>query len=150
MKITILDLNPGEEEEIIVKCNEVNDDLQKLLNQLKQGNGKIAAYQNGDIFFLEPEQIYYFESVDQKVFAYGKTNVYEVKSKLYELEEQLPGGDFMRASKSTILNLNKISRLTPAFSGRFEALLQNGEKAIISRQYVSVLKERLGISGRFL
>lgn len=145
MKITILDLNPGEEEEIIVKCNEVNDDLQKLLNQLKQGNGKIAAYQNGDIFFLEPEQIYYFESVDQKVFAYGKTNVYEVKSKLYELEEQLPGRDFMRASKSTILNLNKISRLTPAFSGRFEALLQNGEKAIISRQYVSVLKERLGI-----
>ena len=145
MKITILDLNPGEEEEIIVKCNEVNDDLQKLLNQLKQGNGKIAAYQNGDIFFLEPEQIYYFESVDQKVFAYGKTNVYEVKSKLYELEEQLPGRDFMRASKSTILNLNKISRLTPAFSGRFEALLQNGEKAIISRQYVSVLKELLGI-----
>ena len=145
MKITILDLNPGEEEEIIVKCNEVNDDLQKLLNQLKQGNGKIAAYQNGDIFFLEPEQIYYFESVDQKVFAYGKTNVYEVKSKLYELEEQLQGREFMRASKSTILNLNKISRLTPAFSGRFEALLQNGEKAIISRQYVSVLKERLGI-----
>ena len=145
MKITILDLNPGEEEEIIVKCNEVNDDLQKLLNQLKQGNGKIAAYQNGDMFFLEPEQIYYFESVDQKVFAYGKTNVYEVKSKLYELEEQLPGRDFMRASKSTILNLNKISRLTPAFSGRFEALLQNGEKAIISRQYVSVLKEHLGI-----
>ena len=145
MKITILDLNPGEEEEIIVKCNEVNDDLQKLLNQLKQGNGKIAAYQNGDIFFLEPEQIYYFESGDQKVFAYGKTNVYEVKSKLYELEEQLPGRDFMRASKSTILNLNKSSRLTPAFSGRFEALLQNGEKAIISRQYVSVLKEHLGI-----
>lgn len=145
MKITILDLNPGEEEEIIVKCNEVNDDLQKLLNQLKQGNGKIAAYQNGDIFFLEPEQIYYFESVDQKVFAYGKTNVYEVKSKLYELEEQLQGREFMRASKSTILNLNKISRLTPAFSGRFEALLQNGEKAIISRQYVSVLKEHLGI-----
>ena len=83
--------------------------------------------------------------MDQKVFAYGKTEVYEVKSKLYELEEELPARDFMRSAKSTILNLNKIKSLTPAFGGRFEALLKNGEKVIISRHYVNVLKERLGI-----
>ena len=145
MKITILDLKPGEEEEIIVKCDKIGDDLQKILNYIKQGNNKLNVYKNGDIYFIEPEQIYYFESVDQKVFAYGKTEVYEVKSKLYELENELPARDFMRATKSTILNLNKIKSLTPAFSGRFEALLKNGERVIISRQYVNVLKERLGI-----
>ena len=145
MKITILDLKPGEEEEIIVKCDKIGDDLQKILNSIKQGNNKLNVYKNGDIYFIEPEQIYYFESVDQKVFAYGKTEVYEVKSKLYELENELPARDFMRATKSTILNLNKIKSLTPAFSGRFEALLKNGERVIISRQYVNVLKERLGI-----
>lgn len=144
MKITILDLKPGEEE-IIVKCDKIGDDLQKILNSIKQGNNKLNVYKNGDIYFIEPEQIYYFESVDQKVFAYGKTEVYEVKSKLYELENELPARDFMRATKSTILNLNKIKSLTPAFSGRFEALLKNGERVIISRQYVNVLKERLGI-----
>ena len=68
-----------------------------------------------------------------------------MKSKLYELEEELPARDFMRSAKSTILNLNKIKSLTPAFGGRFEALLKNGDKVIISRQYVNVLKERLGI-----
>lgn len=145
MKVTILDLEPGEEEEIIIKCDKINDNLQKLLNSIKQGNDKLNVYKNGDIYFIEPEQIYYFESVDQKVFAYGKTEVYEVKSKLYELEEELPARDFMRAAKSTILNLNKIKSLTPAFGGRFEALLKNGERVIISRQYVNVLKERLGI-----
>ena len=145
MKVTILDLEPGEEEEIIVKCDKINDNLQKILNSIKQGNDKLNLYKNGDIYFIEPEQIYYFESVDQKVFAYGKTEVYEVKSKLYELEEELPARDFMRSAKSTILNLNKIKSLTPAFGGRFEALLKNGEKVIISRQYVNVLKERLGI-----
>ena len=145
MKVTILDLEPGEEEEIIIKCDKINDNLQKLLNSIKQGNDKLNVYKNGDIYFIEPEQIYYFESVDQKVFAYGKTEVYEVKSKLYELEEELPARDFMRSAKSTILNLNKIKSLTPAFGGRFEALLKNGEKVIISRQYVNVLKERLGI-----
>lgn len=51
----------------------------------------------------------------------------------------------MRASKSMVLNLNKIKHLSPAFGGRFEALLENDEKVIISRQYVPVLKERLGL-----
>ena len=87
MKVTILDLEPGEEEEIIVKCDKINDNLQKILNSIKQGNDKLNLYKNGDIYFIEPDAIYYFESVDQKVFAYGKTEVYEVKSKLYELEE---------------------------------------------------------------
>ena len=86
-----------------------------------------------------------FEATDNKVFAYGQKNVYEVKEKLYQLEEQLVSFPFMRASKSMILNLDKIRHLSPAFGGRFEALLENEEKVIISRQYVPVLKERLGL-----
>jgi len=69
----------------------------------------------------------------------------EVREKLYTLEGMLPVESFMRASKSAILNLNKVKSLSPAFGGRFEAVLDNGEKTIISRQYVPVLKERLGL-----
>lgn len=97
------------------------------------------------MFFVEPEDVYYFEAVDQKVFAYCSSEVYQVKSRLYELLEELPGREFLRVSKSSILNLNKIRRLAPAFGGRYEALLENGEKVIISRQYVGMLKEKLGV-----
>lgn len=145
MKVTILDPEPGEEEELILKCAKVDDDVMKLIRYLKQGNTKLNVYRNGEIHFAAPEEIYYFESVDQKVFAYGKSEVYEIKNKLYELEEELPALDFLRATKSTIINLNKIKSLAPAFGGRFEASLKNGEKVIISRQYVSVLKEKLGL-----
>lgn len=145
MKITILDIEPDQEEEIILKCHKVDDSLVKMLNHLKQGTGKLNVYREGEIYRIEPEEIYYFESVDQKVFAYCRTQVYEIKNKLYELEEALPPRDFLRASKSSILNLNKIKRLAPAFGGRFEALLKNGEKVIISRQYVGNLKEKLGL-----
>ena len=145
MKVTIMDVSPGEEEEIIVKCERLEGDLLKMIQHLKQGNSKLNVYKDGEIHLVEPEEIYYFESVDQKVFAYCKASVYEIKSKLYELEELLPSNDFLRAAKSTILNLNKIKSLTPAFGGRFEALLKNGEKVIISRQYVSDLKEKLGL-----
>ncbi len=68
-----------------------------------------------------------------------------MRSKLYELLDELPGWIFVRVSKSVILNINKMKSLTPAFGGRYEALLKNGEKVIISRQYVSSLKEVLGV-----
>lgn len=145
MKITILDAVPEEEDEIILKCHDLDDNLIKLIQQLKQGNTKLNVYRDGKIHLVEPEEIYYFESVDQKVFAYCKKDVYEIKSKLYELETELPVKDFLRSSKSTILNLSKVKSLTPAFGGRFEALLKNGEKVIISRQYVGSLKEKLGL-----
>lgn len=145
MKVTILDIEPNEEEEVIIKCHSLDENLVKLINQLKQGSGKLTVYQENGMFFVEPEDVFYFESVDQKVYAYCKSEVYQVKSKLYELLEELPGRDFIRVSKSSILNLNKIKRLAPAFGGRYEALLKNGEKVIISRQYVGSLKEKLGV-----
>lgn len=145
MKITILDKKPDEEDEIIVKCSTMDEQLIKLLNSFKQGSVKLNGYADGKIHLIEAKNVFYFESVDQKVFVYCKTEVYEIKSKLYELEDELPAQDFLRSSKSTILNLNQIQNLTPAFNGRFEALLKNGEKAIISRQYVATLKEKLGL-----
>lgn len=145
MKVTIVDIGPDEEEEIILKCRALDDNMVEFINRFKQGGGKLAVYKDGVMFFIEPEEVFYFESVDQKVFAYCKSEVYQVRSKLYELEDELPRGNYVRVSKSIILNLNKIKSLAPAFSGRYEALLKNGEKVIISRQYVGALKESLGV-----
>lgn len=145
MKITILDAKPEEEEEVIIKCHEINDELNKLILKLKEGNMRLRGYTQDGIHFLMPDDIFYFDTVDQKVFAYCDSEVYEVKEKLYELENMLPVRNFIRSSKSNILNIDKIISISPAFGGRFEAVLLNHEKTIISRQYVPVLKERLGL-----
>ena len=94
---------------------------------------------------LLPKDVYYFESVDNKVFAYCEKQVYEVRKKLYELESDLSGTDFLRISKSVIVDLSKIRNLSPSFNGRLEALLRNGEKIIISRQYIPALKKKLDL-----
>ena len=44
-----------------------------------------------------------------------------------------------------ILNISKIRSVAPSVNGRFEAKLLNGESVIISRQYVPVLKKKLGM-----
>lgn len=144
MKIVIEEPADSAEDEIIIRCHEMTPELLRILALLKAQDALIA-YDGNRINRVRPSVIYYIETVDNRTFLYCKNKVYESKQKLYELEEALTGMDFLRASKSAIVNLSKVRQLNPVLSGRFEALLENGEKIIISRQYMSDLKKRLGI-----
>jgi len=144
LKIVMEEPPEGEEEQIIIRCRRMTPELLRALALLK-AQDTLIAYDGNEIHRLRPDGIYYIDTVDNKTFIYLKDKVYESKQKLYELENSLANSDFLRVSKSVILNLRKIKSLSPALSGRFEALLDNGEKVIISRQYMGDLKKRLGI-----
>ena len=116
-----------------------------LIYGLKMKKDKLSCSKDGKIFMISLQDIFYFEGVDNKVFVYCEKAVYETKFKLYELESRFENTDFFRASKSSIINLQKIVSISPIFNGRFEAHLMNHERVIISRQYVPKLKEKLGL-----
>jgi DNA-binding LytR/AlgR family response regulator len=145
MKVSIEEVSRDQDEEIIIRCHEVNDDILRLLNKLKTERAALLGYDEDNIHRLRSADVYYFEAVDNKVFIYCKDKVFESKQKLYELEEICQGKRFFRASKSVIINLTKISFVRPSISGRFEAKLDNGESVAVSRQYVPVLKNMLGL-----
>jgi len=145
MKISIEEISQELEEEIVIRCHKVDDEIDDIINKLKTENLILLGFQNEHIHRIKLNDIYYFEAVEGKVFIYCRDNVFEVKQKLYELEELCKGKNCFRASKSTILNITKISSVYPTISGRFEAVLDNGERAVISRQYVPVLKNMLGL-----
>ncbi|SKB65452.1 transcriptional regulator, LytTR family [Lysinibacillus sp. AC-3] len=145
LKISIEKISQEFEEEILIKCHEVDDEINEIISKLKIETPILLGNQNDRIHRIQLNNIYYFEAVEGKVFIYCKDNVFEAKQKLYELEELCKGKNCFRASKSTILNITKISSVYPTISGRFEAVLDNGERAVISRQYVPVLKKMLGL-----
>ncbi|PZD94766.1 LytTR family transcriptional regulator [Paenibacillus sambharensis] len=145
MKIFIEIIDYSEEEEIRIRCHQADEEVHELVNKIKTETLIILGYHEDKISRIKLSDIYYFEAVDGKVFAYCKNNVHEVKQKLYELEELCREKHCFRASKSTILNIAKISSIQPSISGRFQALLDNGEKVVISRQYVPMLKHILGL-----
>ncbi len=102
----------------------------------------ITVVKNGAVSRLLLTEIYYFESVDERTFVYAKSKVYECDEKLYEIEAKMGTHGFARISKSTIVNIRKIREIKPQLNGRFEALLDNGERQIVNRHYVSGLKDK--------
>lgn len=147
MKITIETPRPGEEDEIIVRVADLTEDILKTVRMLKDGDTRdtVAVLLNETIHMLPTKEILYFDAVDNRVYVYTKDKCYEIKKKLYEIEEDPSFASFLRVSKNTIVNIKKIDHLNPEFNGRFEAKLVNGESIIISRGYVPALKKKLGI-----
>ncbi|MCL2223815.1 MAG: LytTR family transcriptional regulator [Defluviitaleaceae bacterium] len=144
MKITIKEPPAGTEEEIIVLCHNISPELLRVLNSIKTPNNMLVANIDNEIHRVNPLDVFYIESVDRKTFLYCESNVYESKQKLYELEERAMK-DFLRISKSIIVNVNKIKTLIPSLSGNGEAVLTNNERLVISRRYVNDLREILGM-----
>lgn len=146
-KVSINQINRTEEEEIVIKCHEINDEVLSVMEKLKNSDSVLLGTKDNAVFRINIKDVFYIESVDNKVFICTQKNVYESKLKLYQIEDALDGTKFLRCSKSMIVNLGKIRSVTPSISGRLEAGMQNGETIIISRQYVSALKKKLGMWG---
>jgi len=144
MKIIIKDPVPGEEDSVTISVKTMSDNVMRAINLLKSPDD-LTVYLDNQAYPLPIAEIYYAESVDLKTFVYTAKTVYRSTMKLYELEDILSKGDFLRISKQIIVNVKKIKSVAPAGDSRFQATLTNGEKVIISRQYVPALKVRFGL-----
>lgn len=128
--------------EIIIKCPRMDERLARLIEQIKHYEITLTGKRGAQTYLLATEDVYYFESVDNKSFLYNQKDVYESDLKLFELEQLVEGTHFIRVSKNLIVNTAHIESVRALFNGRFEATLTNGEKAIVNRHYVKAFKEK--------
>ena len=122
-KISIKQIDPPQEEEILVQCYEITEDVLSVVEKLKSDETMLLASRDGEVFRVPAKEIYYVESVDNKTFIYLKKSVFDTKLKLYEIEEQCRGTKLFRCSKSMIVNIAKIRSVSSSVNGRLEAKL---------------------------
>ncbi len=144
MKVKVITVSKPEDEEAVISAVNITDNIKNAINILENGEASILGYKDQQMVPLNVSQIYYIESVDEKSFAYTKNDCYEIKYKLYELEEMLDWR-FLRMSKSLIGNIRKIKNVKGIENARLCATLLNDEKIVISRSYVKDLKKKLGL-----
>lgn len=120
------------------KCNETKKHIEAF-------EEKLDAIDNDKHYLVSPLDVFYFESVDNRTFLYTEKQVLEVRKRLYELEESLSDKDFVRTSKSQLVNVNKIKLLKPELNRSITAEMINGEILFISRRYAKQIRTLLSI-----
>lgn len=143
MEINIRNIEPSQKEYIEIGCWRVNERVNEIVRFIKLKDGHVEAYKDEKQYRIALSDILYVESVDDKCFIYLTDDCYESRKRLYEFEELLPSENYLRISKSVVVNLMKIEQIRPALNGRFLCRLCNGEDVIVSRKYVPEMKEKL-------
>jgi len=106
--------------------------------------GKLAVEAGGEIDYILPQDILYMYRDEKVTKIITRTDTYEVRTTLKELEGRLEPFSFFRIHKGYLVNLKYVSRLTPWFNGAYRLELEGlDEKLSVSRNYVKNLRETL-------
>jgi len=132
------------EPEIVIRGN--GDDVAKLQSAIltaSKNTQNLALVRDGRDYYLPAESILFFESVDGKTWAHTAKNIYEIRQKLYELENILPAS-FIRISKSAIIGTKYILSISHNLAGPSLVRFSGSIKQInVSRGYYKSLVNKL-------
>lgn len=144
MKVKINTVLSKQEEQIIIECMEMTPEFEDIKNYCLSKGASLPGYTDISLQRqIHIEDILYIEAVGEKVFAYTEEKVFEIKKRLYELENELAAFKFMRCSKSFLICLLKVNAIRPALNGRYLACMENGEEVMISRKYAKIVKQTI-------
>lgn len=145
MKIVINVDHDMKDTEISISCSRLTPEIEKMISMIRMYDLQMTGKKDGEVYLLNVTEIIYIDTADKRTFFYTEDAVYESSLKLYELEEQLVQSDFIRVSKSCIINMRHILSLKAEANRRIKLTMDNQEQLMISRQYAEKVKERLGV-----
>lgn len=129
------------------KSGQVSERILALLADLKGAPKhleRLVIKSGGRVFFLRTEEIGWIEAAGNYVRLHAGGEEHLLRETMSKLEEQLDPGKFLRIHRSTIVNLERIQELQPAFHGDYVVLLRDGTRLTLSRSYRDKLQEILG------
>lgn len=91
MKVRI-ELDPEmDEAEMIIRAPRLTEDLAQLQQMiLDRKMTTLTFYKDRSEYFVNVSEILFFETDGEKIYGHTREDAYEVRQKLYELEEILP------------------------------------------------------------
>lgn len=121
------------------------DALGSLQRQPVRSPKRIAVTDDDKTIFIDPEQIIFIFREERDVWICLEETRYRCTHTLQELEDKLSAFSFFRPHRGYLVNLQRVSAITPWFNGAYQLIMQDRAKSIIpvSRNQVRALYDQL-------
>ena len=146
MKIRIELIDDLSEDEVLIRCGQVDDKIQKIQQYILEqtsASSKMIFYKQNQEFYFSLNNVLFFETDGEHIYAHTTNDEYRIKYRLYELDEILPRY-FVRASKSTIINILQVYSIARNITSSSLMEFKNSHKHVyVSRHYYKDVRQRL-------
>ncbi len=123
----------------------VDTRLTRLIAHLEgESRDRILLKSSGEIIFLKTAEIDWIEAEGDYVKFHVAGRSHLMRGTMAALEERLDPARFIRIHRSTIVNADRLRKLSPSFEGEYAVVLQDGTKLRLSRGYQDRIKALLG------
>ena len=143
MKCKII-IDADREEEVVVYAKAPSAFTAEIERLAKEEDLVWIGYGEDTIVPLDPKDVLCFSAEVGKIYAYLEKEKLQIKCRLYQLEERLPG-EFIKINQSCLVNTKKIARFDVSISGTLRVVFANGYSDYVSRRQLKAVKERFGI-----
>lgn len=137
-------IDSNREEEVIIYAHEKTKLIDDIKNLVAENNFELFGFNNREAVKLNLADIYCFVTENNKIYALCENEKFQLKGRLYQLEENLPE-NFIKINQSCIANMKKIKKFDATFAGTLVVVFKNGYQDFVSRRNVKKVKERLGL-----
>ena len=133
-----------EEEKVLIYANErtsLVDEIESLVSSMETD---ITGSYNDEIIKIEINDVTCFISENNKVFALINDKKYQIKKRLYQIEE-MNLSSFVKINQSCLANKKKIKKFENTIGGSLKVVFKNGYIDYISRRELKNVKQRMGL-----
>ena len=120
--------------------------LEELHNRGQSWN-RLAIRDAGRIVFLQPDQIDWIEAEGNYVRLHIGKESHLLRETMTAIEARLASRKFLRVSRSTIVNLERVVEWQPLFHGDSVVILRDGTRLTVSRVYRELFERLLAQLG---
>lgn len=146
MKVEIIIDESIEETNVKIYSNKYSKEVENIRDALSETLlDKIVAFQSKEVFILSFDEIIRIYAQDKSVYIKTKDNTYTTRLTIYEFESKADRRNFIKISRSEIVNLDYVKRLDLSFTGTIAVELANGDVSYVSRRKLKEFKKALGL-----
>jgi two-component system LytT family response regulator len=118
--------------------------LLQTVQERRGGPDRLVVKSAGRIYFVRVQDIDWIEAAGNYLRLHAGTEEHLLRESMNALEARLDPARFARIHRSTMVNLERIRELQPAFHGDYLVVLQDGSELTLSRNYREKLQKVLG------
>jgi len=101
---------------------------------------KIAIKDGGETTLVETSDIDWVDAAGDYMCIHANDETHVMRITMKELEAQLDPANFQRVYRSTIVNLDRVTKVCSHMNGEFHLILNNGASIKMSRSYKEKVK----------
>ena len=126
---------------VIVEYPEYDRSVDNLISKIKNMSISFTGKSDGKTVSIDISDIYYIENVERKIFLYSKKDIYRYDGSMADIDSSISETDLVRISRTCFMNVSHLKEIMQIKNSHLEAVLDNGEKLIVSRKYLKDIKK---------